>query len=107
MGFLERMKNSYLCRADSSGGAQHSAGPPCLEPLTKKSCLAPRSIRRWRAWQAQGRHCLCPGLSLAIVLSNLPKPSGMGSCPCNLTQRARQGGLQSHRRWATGRRAQA
>lgn len=48
MGSLERMKNSYLCRADSSGAGSALCRPPCLEPLTKKSCLAPRSIRRWR-----------------------------------------------------------
>lgn len=52
--------------------------PHALNPSQKENCLAPRSIRRRQAWHAQGRHRLCPGVSLAIVLSDLPKPSGMG-----------------------------
>lgn len=80
--------------------------PHALNPSQKRAAWPP-GASGGGGRQAQGRHCLCPGLSWAIVPSDLPKPSGMGSCPCNLTQRARQGGVQSHRQWATGRRAQA
>lgn len=54
-------------REELSGAHAHSPGGP-----------GPRSIRRRQARLAQGRHCLCTGVSWAIMLSDLPVPAGMG-----------------------------